>query len=155
VEAHQELEGEGNTAEEEIGAARRSSGGLLGAAALRERGRAEKRRVVKRGLCPPFYSPEREGRRARRRWSGEVGGRPPLMARLSAAAVLVWWRRVGEVEGAGEAVRRRGSARPVERRGETGEAAGGAVWPAAGAGKVGGWRWETAPTGGPHLSVAA
>jgi hypothetical protein len=58
------------------------------------------------------------------------------------------------VDGAGEAVRRRGSARPVERRGKTGEAAGGAVWPAAGAGMGRGRRKETAPTGGPHLSAA-
>jgi hypothetical protein len=53
-----------------------------------------------------------------------------------------------------------GSARPVGRwsgAGKPGRRDGGAGWPAAARGKKGraaGQRWETAPTGGPHLSAA-
>jgi hypothetical protein len=54
VEAHQGLEGEGNTTEEEIGAARRSSGGSSGVAALRTKEREGEWCGVKRRPDAPF-----------------------------------------------------------------------------------------------------
>jgi hypothetical protein len=58
---------------EEIGAARRSSGGSSGAAALRTREREGKWCRVKRRWCRPFYNSERSRGRgveavARGRW---------------------------------------------------------------------------------------
>jgi hypothetical protein len=80
VEAHQGLEGERNTAEEEIRAARRSSGGSSGVAALCTRERKEKWCGVKRRSCCPFYSTaEVKGRRCggggrRGRWAAAING---------------------------------------------------------------------------------
>jgi hypothetical protein len=65
VEAHQGLEGVRNTAEEEIGAARWSSGGEL--RRRRCRGVEELRGAVRGGeeVVLPLYRAEREGERAR------------------------------------------------------------------------------------------
>jgi hypothetical protein len=54
---------------EEIDAARRSSGGLLRAAALRMRGREEERCERCRGGCRPFIARKGAGEGARRRWA--------------------------------------------------------------------------------------
>jgi hypothetical protein len=69
VEAHLGLEGEGNTAEEEIRAARRSSGGSSGVAALRTKEREGEWCRVKRRPGAPFIGlrRERKGRPRRRR----------------------------------------------------------------------------------------
>jgi hypothetical protein len=73
VEAHQGLEGEGNTAEEEIGAARRSSGGSSGVAALCTRERKEKWCGVKRRCCCPFIGQRGKGE-GRGEAVAELGG---------------------------------------------------------------------------------
>jgi hypothetical protein len=67
--------------EEEIGAARRSSGGLLRAAALHERG--EDGEVVReeQGLGLAFYRAEGEGERAAKAVRRRFRWQPPLMAR--------------------------------------------------------------------------
>jgi hypothetical protein len=74
VEAHQGLEGVRNTAEEEIGAVRRSSGGSSGVAALCTRERKEKWCGVKRRWCRPFIGPRGKGKGAVEAVGGEVGG---------------------------------------------------------------------------------
>jgi hypothetical protein len=68
VEAHQGLEGEGNTAEEEIGAVRRSSGGSSGVAALRTKEREGEWCGVKRRPGAPFIGLRRERKGRPRRW---------------------------------------------------------------------------------------
>jgi hypothetical protein len=54
---------------EEIDAARRSSSGLLGVAALRVRGREEERCERCRGWCCPFIARKEAGEGAWRRWA--------------------------------------------------------------------------------------
>jgi hypothetical protein len=88
VEAHQGLEGEGNTAEEEIGAARRSFGGSSGVAALRTKEREGEWCGVKREVVLILYRAEGEREEARKAVCGEVGGGSstdrPLMAAVAA-----------------------------------------------------------------------
>jgi hypothetical protein len=74
VEVHQGLEGEGNMAEEEIGAAWRSSGSSSGVAALRTKEREGEWCGVKRRPGAPFIWRRRERKGRARRWRVLAGG---------------------------------------------------------------------------------
>jgi hypothetical protein len=75
-EAHQGLGGEGIRAEEEIGAARRSSGGSSGAAALHTREREREWCGVTRRWCSFFIGRRGKGRR---RGEAVAGARRPAI----------------------------------------------------------------------------
>jgi hypothetical protein len=80
---------------EEIGAARRSSGGSSGVVALCTRERKEKWCGVKRRSCCPFIGRRGKGRRRARWCAARLVALAPLMARAAAWCTAVSGERKG------------------------------------------------------------